>query len=276
MADEQEPFTLDDEDPTPMVRVTRPVQDADAQMDKLERLEDIAGATMAFDLETVPQLAALDAEYDPKTRKVPAITKSGKIQSEEDLAAWVRNDKVQWEHERIKPLGMNPLTGRIVAIGHAWTQSVWQRVGVTESRTLLAQNEYEEAQMLRKFWRRIAQVDQVVTHNGHGFDVPFVLTRSLLLGVEPDRRAIKWLRRYAYKPHLDVYAALSNWQPKKGTLDVWAAAFGVQGKTPGITGADVWPMVQAERWADLIRYAAEDAGVALDLAACIAPVYLVD
>lgn len=205
---------------------------------------------LAFDLETVPQQRHLDAPYPASEREPPSNYKS-----DDAIAKWREKDRQQWEASRLKSLALSPLTGRIVCAATA-TFDAATGAPVRDHRT--APTEDGEAAVIAWLWHALAQTPVVVTFNGMGFDVPYLLLRSAILGVTPTLSTRALSKRYTYDPHYDVRMALCNWDSsRKGTLDDACAAFGLPGKSG--SGADVWPLVQAGRWADLAAYAMDDA-----------------
>ena len=213
---------------------------------------------LAFDLETVPTAAALALPYPEDTRHPPKSYKKA-----ESIAEWRRADRDDWEAERIKQYSLSPLYGRVVAIGYA-----------TEDTTTddIAPSEHDEARLLHDFWNDVAAADCVVTWNGHGFDVPFVLTRSAILGVRVP--AIPLLKRYSHYPHCDVKMLATNWAPARSltSLGDYALAFGLGDKLAH--GSDVYAMAQRGEYDAIGQYAAQDAALTLALYHKLAPVFL--
>src|SRR3989338_5710410 len=116
-------------------------------------------------------------------------------------------------------LGFSPLTGSIVAIG---LHDLEQEKGVVYYRRKDASNAdlsegnatlkvRSEKEMLEDFWAGAKAYDTFVTFNGRGFDVPFLLLRSAILGVQPTRDMMDG--RYLYQQkgakHIDLADQLS-------------------------------------------------------------------
>jgi len=73
-------------------------------------------------------------------------------------------------------------------------------------------DEMAEVKLLRWVWNTLRAYDQIITYNGASFDIPFLIRRSLLLGVEP--LMIDCGRYSVIKPecqHFDVYRYLQQW-----------------------------------------------------------------
>src|SRR5690606_14957441 len=61
--------------------------------------------------------------------------------------------------------------------------------------------------ILQDFWRYVGgAAGTLVASNGRGFDGPFVLLRSAILGVAPSRNPVPY--RYSFKEHCDLLEVL--------------------------------------------------------------------
>jgi hypothetical protein len=229
---------------------------------------------VAIDIETVPTAAALalaEAERDrpyPEGERTPPAAMS----KAETIAAWYEKDRANWKtsgEERftaaIKAASLNPRLGRVAVLGYATSI----RVGAYE-----AQDEADEATVLRSFWEMLKGNAPVVTWNG-AFDLRFLVIRSIAHGVAPTVDPTVWFRRYSYHPHFDCKAVLLNWDVRVSGegLDEWAKFLGLAGKTDGITGADVFPLWQAGRYDEVTEYCKQDAALTLAIYDRIHPYY---
>ena len=217
---------------------------------------------LAFDIETVPTAEALAMPYPADTRRPPANYKTA-----ETIAKWHEADEMAWRAGRIKECSLNPRLGRVVAIGYATEQSAWasmDRHGDTKGEKIL----------LRDFWMACFREPTLCSWNGHGFDLPFVVVRSALLGIEPLVDVPRYLRRYSYTPHFDAKCAALQWDVRRSGegLNEWAQAFGLPVKASH--GSQVYQMVTEGRWEELEHYAALDARLTYDVAAKLAPFFL--
>jgi len=112
----------------------------------------------------------------------------------------------------------------------------------------------DEAELLRAFWVDAARYDQVISFNGRAFDGPFLMIRSMVLGVEISRGLVP--PRYN-DAHLDLmdrltcFGAMRGWHP----LDFWCRRLGIPSpKDGGVHGADVERLWRAGDLASLCRY----------------------
>lgn len=221
---------------------------------------------IAIDIETVPLRKSLDRPYPEADRHPPANYKSP-----EAIYGWREKDIAAWEQDRIKQYSLSPLWGRVVAVGVAWDPP-GDFVDEVSTQSLLARTEADEADVLRKVWKRVSEADPLVTWNGMGFDVPFLLTRSAILSVPTPSYSL--LKRYSNQVHYDVKMVVNGWDSFKSrgtTLDDWAQAFGMGGKSAH--GSQVYEMYRAADFAAIGAYAADDANLTLALYHRVAHVF---
>jgi predicted PolB exonuclease-like 3'-5' exonuclease len=193
---------------------------------------------LILDLECVATADALTA-YDPDERTPPSNYKS-----DEAVAKWRESDKAAF----LRDATFSPRTSQIVAIGF------YDDLAEPDERAqVLTTDGYSEAAIIRNALVNIACAARLVTFNGLGFDLPFLLTRAALLGVNTLIKPSAYLRRYTPLPHTDLFAILSNYGPaRKGdSLHGWARAFGLPIDDQH-SGADIAALHAAGEW-DAIR-----------------------
>lgn len=170
------------------------------------------------------------------------------------------------EEEVRQSLSFYPLTGEVVAIGMLNPDTLkghmlFQAPGIDP---LLPMEEdgvlYEtatEAEMLDKFWTTVSKYDTVVTFNGRGFDVPFLLVRSAMHRITPTRDLMP--NRYA-DSHIDLMDRLNFFGSvrRRFSLDMWCRAFGITSPKGEVTGYQVPELFAAGRYMDIARYCARD------------------
>ncbi|HZC81005.1 MAG TPA: 3'-5' exonuclease, partial [Nitrospiraceae bacterium] len=109
-----------------------------------------------------------------------------------------------------------------------------------------------ERELLHKFWDRMAKVRPTlyITHNGLGFDLPFIKKRSIIHQVKPTTEIS--LAKYRTEPVYDTLAIWSNWESRGWVkLDVLARALGVATKSgSGKNVAEMWATGQGKEIAD--------------------------
>ena len=126
--------------------------------------------TILFDIETGPlpdaELALLMPPFDPAEIKV------GNIKDADKIAAKIAEAEANHRRDFFDRAALDPLTGRVVAIGLLYPDS-------SEFVVIAHEN---EAQMLREFWDsargEMGRVNQLIGFNTHLFDLPFLIRRS--------------------------------------------------------------------------------------------------
>lgn len=100
----------------------------------------------------------------------------------------------------------------------------------------------QEKELLRQFWEWIgkSRPNLFITHNGLGFDLPFLKKRSIIHQVKPTMDIN--LAKYRTEPVYDTLAIWSNWEWRGSVkLDVLARALGVETKSgSGKQVAEMW------------------------------------
>lgn len=98
-----------------------------------------------------------------------------------------------------------------------------------------------ERALLESFWAAFAEADgDCCGYNILGFDLPFLLRRSMALKVKPPL-VLPRMAKYQTDPVRDQYGLLYNWQPGKG-LKAVAKLLGLPNALPDFDGGDVAEM----------------------------------
>lgn len=109
-----------------------------------------------------------------------------------------------------------------------------------------------EEELLRQFWTRLAQdrPSLFITHNGLGFDLPFIKKRSVIHQVKPSIDIS--LAKFRVEPVYDTMAVWSNWETRGWIkLDVLARALSVESKSgSGKQVAELWAKGQRKEIAE--------------------------
>lgn len=126
-----------------------------------------------------------------------------------------------------------------------------------EARSAIAWYGVNERELLRQFWARLAQDRPTlfITHNGLGFDLPFIKKRSIINQVKPSLDIN--LAKFRTEPVYDTMAIWSNWDTRGWVkLDVLARALQVETKSgSGEQVAEMWERGQGP---ELARYCLQD------------------
>lgn len=205
--------------------------------------------------------------------------------TQHNLTRWIeRESKTPEEYEvKLKDvkegLGFSPLTGMVVAIGMldvekdakvVYFQAPGEEYGRFEEDGVTYE-QLDEPQMLQKFWNGAQQYDELVTFNGRGFDVPFLVIRSAVHGIRPSRDFMSnryvSMQKFNAK-HIDLQDQLSFYGSvaRRGSLHLYCRAFGIESpKAAGVTGDDVRELFEAKRYKDIARYNVRDIVATRDL-----------
>jgi uncharacterized protein YprB with RNaseH-like and TPR domain len=167
-------------------------------------------------------------------------------------------------------LGFSPLTGMIVALGvydtvHR-TGTIYYQTDSTEADETVEAFTYRprtEAAMLAAFWEGVTYFDTIVTFNGRSFDVPFLLHRSVAVGVRPtiDLLRYRYLTQQVPPYHVDLQDQLTFYgaMGKRPSLHLFCRAYGIPSpKTEGVTGDDVATLYRAKQFRTIAEYNGRD------------------
>ena len=114
-----------------------------------------------------------------------------------------------------------------------------------------------EQELLRQFWSRLGVIrpSLFITHNGLGFDLPFLKKRSIIHQVKPTLDIS--LARFRTDPVYDTMAVWSNWDSRGWVkLDVLARVLNVESKSG--SGSQVAEMWARGQWKEVAEYCLQD------------------
>lgn len=115
----------------------------------------------------------------------------------------------------------------------------------------------DEKAILKAFWDFMGKQrpDQVITHNGLNFDLPFIKKRSIIKQVKPTVEIN--LAKFQTRSVFDTMAVWTNWDFRGGVkLDVLARALQVETKSG--SGEQVGEMWESGRWKEIAEYCLQD------------------
>ncbi len=209
-------------------------------------------ATLAFDIETVPDVAGYRTLLDLD----PAL-------ADADVAEIAFQRRRAATGQDFVPLHLQ----RVVAIACVLREGDGLRVWS------LGAPEDGEAELVQRFYDGVEKYKpQLVSWNGGGFDLPVLHYRALRHGVVAPRywdmgegdyadsrdfRYNNYINRY-HTRHLDLMDVLAMYQPRASApLDQVARLIGLPGKL-GMDGSQVWDAFRAGRTADVRAYCETD------------------
>ena len=120
--------------------------------------------------------------------------------------------------------------------------------------------ERTEADLIRSFAERVGQLrPQMVTWNGHSFDLPVLRYRAMVNRVGAEGLQVRqYFHRYT-EDALDLCDVLGSYVPGgKVKLDEVSKILGLPGKPEGVDGSRVDEMVQAGQIEKVARYCESD------------------
>ena len=175
--------------------------------------------------------------------------------------------------EAIQKLSLYPTTAQVIAIGMLNPDSNRSKVlfqSDSPGETLSEDEQVQfvscpESEILAHFWNDITKYDQFITFNGRGFDCPFLMLRSTILGVKPSRNLMPY--RYESSPHCDLLDQLTFYgATRKFSLDFYCKSFGIESpKSHGITGLDLGRLFEEKRFKEIAEYCLGDVRATAEL-----------
>lgn len=232
------------------VRKLRPVTPGEVDLTTIlgeghEPVSDVLCRTLVFDIETVPGQAASELP-DGVAHALQRFAKDDPGAA--DLAC-----------------SLSPLLARVVSLAFADGEAGPDPEAVTvlavpPPGASMDPADYpawlrpvDEVGLLRAFWVLAANADVVVSYNGRNFDVPFLVSRSLVQRV-PARVDLLG-NPYNLRPHLDLYRVL---QPGRALgpsgLEVMCWALGIESPKGALDGSQVGPAYARGEIEAIARY----------------------
>lgn len=204
-------------------------------------------ADCVFDIETAH---LSDAEISPSLVE--------RLQDPEDPEAWREK------------LGLYALSASVITIGMLNPESGRGEILYDNRHGELVEIELpegieatlsggSESEILERFWGAVRKFRRVITYNGRGFDVPFLMQRSLIRGV-PISRNLMPPRFNLGSSHLDLAEVLSQFRATRPYgLAPWTEAIGGSSPKEGeVSGAGVGQAFHEGKAAAIAEYCMRD------------------
>jgi hypothetical protein len=194
---------------------------------------------VVLDIET---LQASREEWARLVGKEPSSVEGPQYDESIDLfAVGAAEEQRQADDELYAKSAFDGTFSRIICIG------LLEFSDQMEARSAVAWYGTDERELLRRFWVRLAQDRPTlfITHNGLGFDLPFIKKRSIINQVKPSLEIN--LAKFRSEPVFDTMAVWSNWDARGWVkLDVLARALQVETKSSsGNQVAEMWEKSRA-------------------------------
>ncbi len=185
-------------------------------------------------------------------------------EQQEYITKFAKNEE-ELEDAKLK-MNLSPLTAQLLAIGllnpdtkrgKVLYQSDLKESHLSEDGMI----EYvatDEKGILTVFWDDIKRYNQFITFNGRGFDSPFLILRSAMIGVKPSRNLLPY--RYDPKIHCDLLDQLTFYGAfRRYSLDFYCKAFDIKSpKSDGVTGLDMKKLFEEKRYKEIAEYCIGD------------------
>ena len=141
----------------------------------------------------------------------------------------------------------NPLYSRIICIGLK-----------PKDKDIIILNEDDERKLLEEFWDTAKDYNLFVTHNGYGFDIPFLIIRSVINQVKSKVNININKFSMINSNHFDTMLFFSQNIFTNPRLDIVAKTLGINIGDNRFTGAEVERLYKEGKMDDIVRHCKED------------------
>lgn len=182
---------------------------------------------LIFDIETGPlPLEVLRERMPPFDPASVAVGNRGP----EKAAEYIEQKRQTYEQEYVDRAALSAATGQVVAIGYLSGDS--QMTVIAGQR---GTEDTDERSLIASFWRQFSRITSggrsIVGFNINGFDIPFLMRRSWILGIDipANLKKGRWFSDYLVDLR-DVWLCGQRWGDCESSLDHVARALGVGAK----------------------------------------------
>ena len=185
--------------------------------------------------------------------------------------------------QKIAELALSPVTGQIVCIGMLSVKgggSERKEVAYMVDAAMADDDDVRkddlpsgatcyyssERTMLENFWKLLAAYrdTHLISFNGRGFDAPWLMLRSAILGIRPSRNLMEGTK-FNYRSHTDLadeltfYTRSFSGATRLFNFDMYAKAFGITSpKEEGVDGSMVGDLFAKGALVDIAEYCLRD------------------
>lgn len=165
----------------------------------------------------------------------PVIEAPANYKDPAKIAEYVAEKTAATKAAAIEKAALDPDYGRILSIGYSYCGPIHVRVVGEEYDGI----PLTETELVANFWEYFAEMrGYCVGYNILGFDLPYLLRRSLYLGVRVPM--LPNLSRYRTEPVTDLMMCLCNWDTYKAKgLKQMARLLGIPNNCPDVDGSKV-------------------------------------
>lgn len=204
------------------------------------------------------KLGAVPDEWLDKlvTAEATLKNRSGVLESI-DKARKVKNDILKLHEERLKLLSTTPEYCQIAALGWA--------VGDSDIFScVLGLTHQSEHEILSAFWKLAESHSPVIAYCGLTFDLPVILARSAMLGVQPTRTFdLRPFSKDVFDPYIGRFGSRGNTDSRKpGKLKVLAKVYGIDAPAGDVDGSRVHELMKTPEGREAVgKYVKSDVHV---------------
>jgi len=156
------------------------------------------GNILFFDIETAPL---------PDASEFIEVSAPSNYKNQEKIDEYIK-ERTQKELEKA---ALDPDLGLITAVGMGYGDDAQRKILINSGRSASG-----ETALLGEFWEMFRVMGgRVCGYNILGFDLPYLMKRSFVNGVEVPVKMID-MRRYSVDPVFDLYAIMYNWGQGRG------------------------------------------------------------
>lgn len=210
-----------------------------------------------LDLETIPTRNASVSAYLGNHVKMP-----GTIKKQESIEAWIANERKAAQIEAVNASSLDGTFGNICVMGWAFDDGAPQCAysELDEGFLLTEFNSSIERELMSQHRRDDAYQVRVVGHNVAGFDLRFLMQRSIVNGIKPHAALIRAVTAKPWDAHI-VFDTMLQWSGQGGKykkLEALCLALGIQTPKEECNGSLVWQWVQDGRIQEVAEYCKRD------------------
>lgn len=189
--------------------------------------------TVCFDIETIPDESRVNLLPEPEAK--------GNLKDPLKIAA----DIEQKRAVQVAKMALESNFGQICCVAFRDKDRVFSILDKSESK------------VLKETWSILQKYPFFVTFNGLPFDVPFLIKRSWLAGIQPTTKID--CAKYRLGNHFDIRALLNNWDNyATGKLDFYNRLKFGEEKPEDVDGSMVYSLWQEGRFKEIVDHAEDD------------------
>ena len=238
-----------------------------------------------LDLESRADEPAIEAAIAAKHDELEAVTAPANYRDSQKIAQYRQDKQVAIIADLRKEAALSPFTAYVSSIALRLGERARTQVHILVPRSADKSGEAPavdsdfdlhvyaysddserramEMALLMQFWTMFESANGYTCgFNSQAFDLPFLIKRSMMLGLRPPQTLVEFRRYQTTGPTRDLYAILNGWAPGKGGLKAVCQALGIDNPLPDLRGSDVATFP----WSVEAQYVANDVRLTVALA----------